>query len=323
MIVKDGRLVSRANEAFSTAQLSPHDPRTAVGQRADGKIVMVAVDGRQPGYSAGVTNLELAQAMMQLGAVSASALDAGGSTTMAFDGKLLNSPSDRGGERSVAEALLVSYTGVYVPPLPEAGALAERRRRRGRREPVLQGRAPEHRAGEPRRARTASTRADRRGTARARARTSSAGQAPDRRESGSSRSRRPTTSTQTSAAERTFTLNNTLAALCRAAEGAEAAQEGHAPARVVQARAGRRRSPRRSRPAEAPSSASSRAGPLGAGTQQVEWNGARQLRRARVRRVVQAARLGGEQARPRRPVRAVLGTPVVSRRCSSRALRAR
>jgi exopolysaccharide biosynthesis protein len=120
VIVKDGRLISRANEAFSTAQLSPHDPRTAVGQREDGKIVMVAVDGRQPGYSAGVTNLELAQAMMQLGVVSASALDAGGSTTMAFDGKLLNSPSDRGGERSVAEALLVSYTGVYVPPVSEA-----------------------------------------------------------------------------------------------------------------------------------------------------------------------------------------------------------
>jgi exopolysaccharide biosynthesis protein len=120
VIVKDGKLIARANEAFSTAQLLPHDPRTGVGQRADGKVVMVAVDGRQPGYSAGVTNLELAQAMMQLGVISASALDAGGSTTMAFDGKLLNSPSDRGGERSVAEALLVSYTGVYVPPVLES-----------------------------------------------------------------------------------------------------------------------------------------------------------------------------------------------------------
>ena len=116
VIVKDGKPIFRANEAFSTAQLSPHDPRTAVGQRGDGKILMVAVDGRQPGYSAGVTSFELALAMMQLGAVSASALDAGGSTTMAFDGQLLNRPSDRGGERSVAEALLIAYTGVYVPP---------------------------------------------------------------------------------------------------------------------------------------------------------------------------------------------------------------
>jgi hypothetical protein len=48
--------------------------------------------------------------------VTASALDAGGSTTMAFDGKLLNRPSDPGGERSVAESLDVLYTGVYAPP---------------------------------------------------------------------------------------------------------------------------------------------------------------------------------------------------------------
>jgi hypothetical protein len=117
VIVRDGKPIFDANESFSTAQLLPHDPRTAVGQRADGKILMVAVDGGQPGYSAGVTSFELALAMLQLGAVSASALDSGGSTTMAFDGQLLNRPSDRGGERSVAEALLVAYTGVYAPPV--------------------------------------------------------------------------------------------------------------------------------------------------------------------------------------------------------------
>lgn len=123
VIVKDGKPIYQANESFTTTQLAPHDPRTAVGQRADGKIVMVAVDGRQPGYSAGVTNFELALAMMQLGAVSASALDAGGSTTMAFDGQLLNRPSDRPGERAVAEALLVAYSGVYVSP-PTAPVLS-------------------------------------------------------------------------------------------------------------------------------------------------------------------------------------------------------
>jgi hypothetical protein len=54
--------------------------------------------------------------MVRLGAVTASGLDAGGSTTMAFDGKLLNRPSDPGGERSVAESLAVLYNGVYAPP---------------------------------------------------------------------------------------------------------------------------------------------------------------------------------------------------------------
>ena len=74
MIVKDGKVIFRANELFTTAQLAPHNPRTAVGQRADGKILLVAVDGRQAGYSAGITNFELALAMEQLGAVTASAI---------------------------------------------------------------------------------------------------------------------------------------------------------------------------------------------------------------------------------------------------------
>src|SRR5205814_2259812 len=91
--------------------------RSGVGQTADGRIVLVVADGRQPGYSAGLTNFELALTMMRLGCVTASALDSGGSTTMAFDGKLLNRPSDRGGERAVAEALTLFYYGVYAPPL--------------------------------------------------------------------------------------------------------------------------------------------------------------------------------------------------------------
>jgi flagellar hook assembly protein FlgD len=114
-IVREGKPVFRANEAFSSVQLGPRNPRTAVGQRADGRILLVAVDGRQAGYSVGMTNFELALAMMRLGAVTASALDAGGSTTMAFDGQVLNRPSDPGGERAVAEALVVGYTGVYAP----------------------------------------------------------------------------------------------------------------------------------------------------------------------------------------------------------------
>ncbi len=119
VIVSDGKPVFRANEDFTASQLSPRSPRTAVGQRADGRILLVAVDGRQPGYSVGMTNFELALALMQLGCVTASALDAGDSTTIAFDGQLLNHPSDPGGERSVAEALLVAYTGVFAPSVSE------------------------------------------------------------------------------------------------------------------------------------------------------------------------------------------------------------
>jgi hypothetical protein len=131
-IVRNGKPVWTAGEDFLPSQLGPRNPRTAVGQRADGKIILLAVDGRRRGFSVGMTNWELAQAMVRLGAVTASALDAGGSTTMAFDGRLLNRPSDPGGERSVAESLAVLYTGVYAPPplltvvSPNGDGIAER-----------------------------------------------------------------------------------------------------------------------------------------------------------------------------------------------------
>jgi flagellar hook assembly protein FlgD len=114
VLVRAGKPVFRANEGFLAGQLSPRTPRTAVGQRADGRVILVAVDGRQPGYSVGMTNFELALAMMRLGCVTASGLDAGGSTTMAFEGELLNRPSE-GAERQVAESLLIAYYGVYAP----------------------------------------------------------------------------------------------------------------------------------------------------------------------------------------------------------------
>ena len=118
VLVRDGKPVYRAKEAFSTEQLAPRGPRTAVGQRADGGLLLVATDGRQPGYSIGMTNFELAQAMVRLGAVRAMALDGGGSTTLAFEGTVLNRPSD-GGERAVATGLMLQYFGVYARPPAE------------------------------------------------------------------------------------------------------------------------------------------------------------------------------------------------------------
>jgi hypothetical protein len=114
-LIRQGKPIFRPNEDFGTYHLNRRHPRTAVGQKADGRIVMLVVDGRRPGYSAGMTNFELAQMMLRLGVVTASALDSGGSSTMAFDGQLLSRPSDTGGERLVSEALLLMYYGVYAP----------------------------------------------------------------------------------------------------------------------------------------------------------------------------------------------------------------
>jgi hypothetical protein len=116
-IVRGGVPVFRAGEAFTSLQLTPRAPRTAVGQTAAGRILLVTVDGRQPGLSVGLTNFELAQALVRLGAVTGMALDGGGSTTMAFDGRVLNRPSD-GRERPIATGLVLAYTGVFLPQVP-------------------------------------------------------------------------------------------------------------------------------------------------------------------------------------------------------------
>lgn len=116
LLVRAGKPVFRANEAFSAALLAPRRPRTAVGQLEDGRVVLVAVDGGTVGYSVGMTNFELALTLVRLGAVTAAALGSGPASTMAFDGALLNRPSAPGGELALSDALVVSYSGVYAPP---------------------------------------------------------------------------------------------------------------------------------------------------------------------------------------------------------------
>jgi hypothetical protein len=90
-------------EGFAAAR----HPRTAVGVRADGRILLVTVDGRQPELSVGMTIAELTALLLELGAVEALNMDGGGSTTMVVRGRVVNSPSDLTGERPVGDALLV------------------------------------------------------------------------------------------------------------------------------------------------------------------------------------------------------------------------
>jgi hypothetical protein len=118
MLVRNGRPVFRANETFSTSQLFSRTARGAVGQTADGRILLVTADGGRPGYSLGLTSFELALAMMRLGAVTASGLGIGAPAALAFDGRLLSRPLSRAGEVPLSDALFVQYDGVYVPALP-------------------------------------------------------------------------------------------------------------------------------------------------------------------------------------------------------------
>lgn len=121
-LVRSGKAIFDSREAFIPSQLALTEPRTAVGQLADGRVVLVVVDGRRPGYSTGMTNFELAQALARLGVVSGAALDGGGSSTMAFEGQLLNRPSGTA-ERAVSDVLLVGYSGIHAPT-PAVGTLS-------------------------------------------------------------------------------------------------------------------------------------------------------------------------------------------------------
>ncbi|MBW8827108.1 MAG: cell wall-binding repeat-containing protein [Acidobacteria bacterium] len=92
-------------------------PRTGVGILADGRLVIVTVDGRQAKYSVGMTVKDFADYLVKLGAVNAVNLDGGGSTAMAIKGVLANRPSDAAGERPIGPALIVVPKG-YVLPSP-------------------------------------------------------------------------------------------------------------------------------------------------------------------------------------------------------------
>jgi Phosphodiester glycosidase len=92
---------------FHGSFVSARHPRTLAGVRADGRLLLVTVDGRRPGWSAGVTLLEAARLMRSLGAREALNLDGGGSTSMAVRGRTVSRPSDPTGERHVSDALVV------------------------------------------------------------------------------------------------------------------------------------------------------------------------------------------------------------------------
>jgi hypothetical protein len=81
---------------------SDRDPRTAVGiNRSGNRLIIIIVDGRQPGYSEGVTYAELAQLMLEQKVYSGMNLDGGGSSTLVVQGEngepqVLNSPIHNG-----------------------------------------------------------------------------------------------------------------------------------------------------------------------------------------------------------------------------------
>ena len=104
-LVRDGQAVefSKAFDVISTNP-SRKEPRTAIGQIGPLHYIIMVVDGRQEGYSDGMTLQDLQQLFVQYGAQTAMNLDGGGSSELWFQGQICNQPCG-GEERYVSDIL--------------------------------------------------------------------------------------------------------------------------------------------------------------------------------------------------------------------------
>lgn len=117
VLVRDSLEVPGLDSAGAANFAPVRHPRTIVGVASRGRrILLITIDGRQPGYSVGTTNRESARVALALGATEAINLDGGGSTTMVISRsengvtrfEVVNRPSDPQGERAVGNALVVA-----------------------------------------------------------------------------------------------------------------------------------------------------------------------------------------------------------------------
>jgi len=116
--VSGDRIVVQNGVTVKNLAAQVPSPRTAIGLNRNGRwLTLLVVDGRQPGYSEGVTFPELADLLISYGVYSGVNMDGGGSSTMVIKGvdgiaRVLNSPIDQnipGKERTVA-----NHLGLYI-----------------------------------------------------------------------------------------------------------------------------------------------------------------------------------------------------------------
>jgi exopolysaccharide biosynthesis protein len=107
-LIKGGKVeITEKQEKMAELFAEGRHPRTAIAKLASGRLLLVTVDGRQPGVSVGMSLDMLAELLLEFGAVEAINLDGGGSTTMVVKNQVVNKPSDQTGERPVSDATLV------------------------------------------------------------------------------------------------------------------------------------------------------------------------------------------------------------------------
>lgn len=105
-LVEDGSITVGVNDEVGRAMAS--NPRTAIGMIGENHFVFVVSDGRTP-ESEGLSLYELAEFMQSLGVETAYNLDGGGSSTMYFNGSVINNPTTGGSirERGVSDIVYI------------------------------------------------------------------------------------------------------------------------------------------------------------------------------------------------------------------------
>jgi exopolysaccharide biosynthesis protein len=84
-------------------------PRTCLGQTADGDVLLLVIDGRQPGYSLGCTVEDCAEVLLRYNGYQAMNLDGGSSSLMWYDGEIISSPAaNTQGGRYLPNAIVVT-----------------------------------------------------------------------------------------------------------------------------------------------------------------------------------------------------------------------
>lgn len=106
--VPDGVEDVEIDTNFGNHSIQGRQPRTAVGAKEDGTLVLMVVDGRAEGYSRGVTLPELGALLLEEDCVTGYNLDGGGSSMMLFEGELVNRPRGGTEERATSDILYVA-----------------------------------------------------------------------------------------------------------------------------------------------------------------------------------------------------------------------
>lgn len=109
VLVQNGEIqVSNDEELkFNGKAINDKHPRTLMGYTKDGKLLVMAVEGRNPGKADGVTLIQAARLLKELGCVEALNLDGGGSSCMLINGRETIWPSDKGQQRPVPAVFII------------------------------------------------------------------------------------------------------------------------------------------------------------------------------------------------------------------------